>query len=427
MNRHSIKELIRWKEARRRKPLIIEGARQVGKTWLVKEFARKYYDNIAYINFEEQIYMRNLFETDFDVRRIIPAIDAATHQTCKPGKTLIFLDEIQEATNGITALKYFYENAPEYHIIAAGSLLGLELHKHTSFPVGKVQFMTLYPMSFLEFLDALGENALTGFIEKKDWDNINLFSAKLKDLLKQYYYVGGMPEAVLAFSETRDWREVREIQNEILESYDRDFSKHAPEDIVPRIRQLWNSLPAQLSKENRKFLYGVVREGARAREYEIALQWLFDGGIIHRVSNVSAPRLPLKSYEDKASFKIFAVDIGLLGAMCGLDPDTIVKGNNIFIEFKGALTEQYVFQQLKLKHNPYYWSKPNARQEIDFLLQIGSEIVPIEVKAEENLKAKSLRQFVLDNKPNTAYRTSMSNFREEEWMTNLPLYAVSSI
>lgn len=427
MNRHSINELIRWKEARRRKPLIIEGARQVGKTWLVKEFARRYYENIAYINFEEQIYMRNLFETDFDVRRIIPAIDAATHQTSKPGKTLIFLDEIQEAVNGITALKYFYENAPEYHIIAAGSLLGLELHKQTSFPVGKVQFMTLHPMSFLEFLDALGENALTGFIEKQDWDNINLFATKLKDLLKQYYYVGGMPEAVLAFSETRDWREVREIQNEILESYDRDFSKHAPEDIVPRIRQLWNSLPAQLSKENRKFLYGVVREGARAREYEIALQWLFDGGMIHRVSNVSAPRLPLKSYEDKASFKIFAVDIGLLGAMCELDPDTIVKGNNIFTEFKGALTEQYVLQQLKLKHDPYYWSKPNARQEIDFLLQIGSEIVPIEVKAEENLKAKSLRQFVLDNGTDTAYRTSMSNFREEEWMTNLPLYAVSSI
>ena len=233
MDRHSIKELVKWKEARRRKPLIIEGARQVGKTWLVKEFARKYYDNIAYINFEEQIYMRNLFETDFDVKRIIPAIDAATHQTCKPGNTLIFLDEIQEATNGITALKYFYENAPEYHIIAAGSLLGLELHKQTSFPVGKVQFMTLYPMSFLEFLDALGESALTGFIEKRDWDNVNLFAAKLKDLLKQYYYVGGMPEAVLAFIETRDWREVREIQHEILESYDRDFSKHAPEEIVP--------------------------------------------------------------------------------------------------------------------------------------------------------------------------------------------------
>lgn len=249
-------------------------------------------------------------------------------------------------------------------------------------------------MSFLEFLDAVGEQALAGFIAKHDWENIRLFGPKLKDLLKHYYYVGGMPEAVLAFSETHDWLEVRDIQNEILESYDRDFSKHAPEEIVPRIRQLWNSLPAQLSKENRKFLYGVVREGARAREYEIALQWLFDGGLIHRVNNVSAPRLPLKSYEDKSAFKIFAVDIGLLGAMCGLDSDTIVRGNNIFTEFKGALTEQYVLQQLKLKHEPFYWSKPNARQEIDFLIQTNGGIIPIEVKAEENLKAKSLRQFV---------------------------------
>lgn len=427
MDRHAINELIRWKESRRRKPLILEGARQVGKTWLVKEFATKYYDNMAYINFEEQVYMRNLFETDFDVKRIILAINAATHRTCTPGATLIFLDEIQEATNGITALKYFYENAPEYHVIAAGSLLGLELHKHTSFPVGKVQFMTLYPMSFPEFLDAMGEQALTGFLKEQDWDNIRLFSSKLKERLKQYYYVGGMPEAVLAFSETGDWLEAREIQDDILKSYERDFSKHAPEEIVPRIRLLWNSLPAQLSKENRKFLYGIVKEGARAREYESALQWLFDGGMIHRVNNVSAPRLPLKSYEDKAAFKIFAVDIGLLGAMCGLNSDTIVKGNSIFTEFKGALTEQYVLQQLILKHQPFYWSKPNAQQEIDFLIQDGSDIVPIEVKAEENVKAKSLRQFVRENPTEKAYRTSMSDFRKEEWMTNLPLYAVCMI
>ena len=427
MDRYAINELVRWKNARRRKPLIIEGARQVGKTWLVKDFACKHYDNIAYINFEEQIYLRNLFETDFDVTRIISAIGAAAHQNCMPGKTLIFLDEIQEVPNGVTALKYFYENASDYHIIAAGSLLGLELHRQASFPVGKVQFMTLHPMSFLEFLDAVGEQALAGFIAKRDWENIRLFGPKLKDLLKHYYYVGGMPEAVLAFSETHDWLEVRDIQNEILESYDRDFSKHAPEEIVPRIRQLWNSLPAQLSKENRKFLYGVVREGARAREYEIALQWLSDGGLIHRVNNVSAPRLPLKSYEDKSSFKIFAVDIGLLGAMCGLDSDTIVRGNNIFTEFKGALTEQYVLQQLKLKHEPFYWSKPNARQEIDFLIQTNGGIIPIEVKAEENLKAKSLKQFVLDNHPDTAYRTSMSDYRQEEWMTNMPLYCVPVI
>lgn len=427
MDRYAINELVKWKDARRRKPLILEGARQVGKTWLVKDFAGKHYDNIAYINFEEQIYLRNLFETDFDVTRIISSIEAATHQNCIPGKTLIFLDEIQEAPNGVTALKYFYENASDYHIIAAGSLLGLELHRQTSFPVGKVQFMTLHPMSFLEFLDAVGEQALVGFIAKHEWENIRLFGPKLKDLLKYYYYVGGMPEAVLAFSETRDWLEVRDIQNEILESYNRDFSKHAPEEIVPRIRQLWNSLPVQLSKENRKFLYGVVKEGARAREYEIALQWLFDGGLIHRVNNVSAPRLPLKSYEDKSSFKIFAVDIGLLGAMCRLDSDTIVRGNNIFTEFKGALTEQYVLQQLKLKYEPFYWSKPNARQEIDFLIQANGSIIPIEVKAEENLKAKSLKQFVLDNHPDTAYRTSMSDYRQEEWMTNIPLYCVPVI
>jgi hypothetical protein len=371
--------------------------------------------------------MRNIFEQDFDISRILLAISAAAHESCQPGKTLIFLDEIQEATNGITALKYFYENAPEYHVIVAGSLLGLELHKQTSFPVGKVQFMKLYPMSFLEFLNAVGEAQLAQFIQNQDWSNINLFSDKLKGLLKQYYYVGGMPEAVLAFSETHDWIEVRNIQNDILESYSRDFSKHAPQEIVPRIGQLWNSIPAQMSKDNRKFLYGVIREGARAREYEIALQWLSDGGMIYLVHNVTAPRLPLRSYEYKISFKIYALDIGLLCAMCRLDSETIVNGNTIFTEFKGALTEQYVLQQLILKHEPYYWSKSNARQEIDFLLQINDEVIPLEVKAEENLHAKSLRQFVCENASKTAYRVSMSNYRSESWMTNLPLYAISNI
>lgn len=427
MNRYAINELVKWKESRRRKPLILEGARQVGKTWLVKDFARKHYDNIAYINFEEQVYLRDLFEPDFDVTRIIPAIGAATHQRCQPSKTLIFFDEIQEAHNGLTALKYFYENAADYHVVAAGSLLGLELHRQVSFPVGKVQFLTLYPMSFLEFLDAVGEQALVGFIERREWENIRLFGSKIKNLLKHYYYVGGMPEAVLSFSERQDWGEVRDIQKEILNSYNRDFSKHAPQEIVPRIKQLWNSLPAQLGRENRKFMYGVVKEGARAREYEIALQWLFDGGLIYRVNNVSATRLPLRSYEETSSFKVFAVDIGLLGAMSGLDSETIVNGNCIFTEFKGALTEQYALQQLKLKHEPFYWSKPNARQEIDFLIQIKDEIIPIEVKAEENLKAKSLRQFVMENHSKRAYRISMSDYRQEEWVINLPLYCISVI
>ncbi|MBD5233819.1 MAG: ATP-binding protein [Bacteroidales bacterium] len=427
MERFAIKDLLKWKESARRKPLIIEGARQVGKTWLVKEFASRYYDNIAYVNFEEQIFLRSLFATDFNAERILDAISAATHTTIVPGKTLIFLDEIQEAENGITSLKYFRENAPDQHIIAAGSLLGLELHKQSSFPVGKVQFLTLRPMCYLEFLAAVGEERLVGFISEGDWKNINMFAPRLRELLKQYYYVGGMPEAVLEFSRSRDWAEVREIQNEILKSYDFDFSKHAPSEIVPRIRMLWNSLPSQLSKENRKFIYGLVKEGARAREYEIALQWLLDGGLIHKVSDVSAPRIPLKSYEDKSAFKLFALDIGLLGAMCGLDSATIVEGNRIFTEFKGALTEQYVLQELLLRYEPYYYAKANSRLEIDFLIQRNEEVIPIEVKAEENLKAKSLRQFVTDNSTATAYRVSMSDYRAEEWMTNIPLYAVSTI
>lgn len=427
MERYAIDELVKWKNSNRRKPLVIEGARQVGKTWLVKEFASLYYDDIAYVNFESLKYLRGLFATDFDTNRILEAISAATRKQIVPGKTLIFLDEVQEAENGITSLKYFNENAPQQHIIAAGSLLGLELHRQSSFPVGKVQFLTLRPMSFLEFLDALGEERLSKIILSGEWANIDIFAQKLRELLKQYYYVGGMPEAVLAFTENHDWEEVRHIQNDILKSYDFDFSKHAPADIVPRIRMLWNSIPAQLSKENRKFIYGIVKEGARAREYETALQWLFDGGLIHKVSNVSAARLPLKSYEDKSAFKIYVLDVGLLSAMSGLGQATILEGNRIFTEFKGALTEQYVLQELLLRHTPYYFAKPNSQLEIDFLIQTDNEIIPIEVKAEENLRAKSLRQFVTDNGTQTAYRLSMSNYRQEIWMTNLPLYAAETI
>lgn len=427
MKRFAIKDLIKWKDSSRRKPLIIEGARQVGKTWLVKEFASKHYTNIAYINFEEQAFLRSLFITDFDISRIIKAIGAATHTTIVPGETLIFFDEIQEAVNGITALKYFNENASEQHVIAAGSLLGIELHRNSSFPVGKVQFLTLRPMCFLEFLDAVGESQLVDIINSKDWSMINTFGPRLAELLKQYYYVGGMPEVVLSYSTNNNWQEVREIQNEILKSYDFDFSKHAPAEVVPRIRMLWNSLPAQLSKENRKFIYGLVKEGARAREYESALQWLIDGGLIHKVNNVSAPRIPLKSYEDNSAFKLFALDIGLLAAMSGLDSTTIVEGNRIFTEFKGALTEQYVMQELLLQHTPYYYAKKNSQLEIDFLIEQNHNVIPIEVKAEENLKAKSLRQFVADYDSPIAYRTSMSNYREESWLTNIPLYTVELI
>lgn len=427
MKRFAIKELEKWKDSPRRKPLIVEGARQVGKTWLVKEFAAAYYKNLVYVNFEKQIFLRDLFKADFDTGRILTALKAATHEEIIPGETLIFLDEIQDAENGLTSLKYFCEDAPEQHVIAAGSLLGIELHRNTSFPVGKVRFLTLRPMSFLEYLLALDEEGLEKMIENEEWTNIDLFSAKLKELLKMYYYVGGMPEAVLAFSLRRDFDEVREIQQEILHSYDFDFSKHAPAELVPRIRYVWNSLPAQLSKENRKFIYGLVKEGARAREYETALQWLIDGGLVYRISNVSVPRIPLKSYEDGSAFKLFCVDVGLLGAMSSLDSETIVEGNRIFTEFKGALTEQYVVQELILHHEPFYFAKAKSQVEIDFLIQEKGNVIPIEVKAEENLRARSLRQFVADHSSPEAYRVSMSAYRKESWMSNIPLYAVETL
>ena len=310
--------------------------------------------------------------------------------------------------------------------IPAGSLLGIELHQGESFPVGKVEFLPLYPMNFIEFVMAMGEKNLAQLLQTKDWNMTTMFAPKFQELLKYYYYVGGMPEAVLSFSQRRDWKEVRAIQKDILNSYQRDMSKHAPSEIIPRMTDLWKSLPAQLSKENRKFVYGVVREGARAREYELALQWLQDAGLIYKIYNVKAPRLPLASYEDRAAFKIFVLDVGLLGAMSNLKASTIVAGNSIFTEFKGALTEQYVLQQLILRYEPYYYAKSNSTLEIDFLLQDEEdEIVPLEVKAETNVKAKSLRQFVADNRPKKAYRISMNDYQQEDWVTNVPLYAIN--
>lgn len=428
MERLAIRELLAWKKKEYRKPLIVEGARQVGKTWLVKEFARQNYKKLAYVNFEEMKMMQNLFEQDFDIQRILIAIGASTNVNCTEGDTLIFFDEIQAAPHAITSLKYFAENAPDYHVIAAGSLLGIELHQGESFPVGKVEFLSLYPMNFTEFVMAMGENNLANILDSQDWSMITMFAPKFQELLKYYYYVGGMPEAVMCFTQTHNWNEVRTIQKAILSSYKRDMSKHAPSEIVPRIADLWKSLPAQLSKENKKFVYGVVREGARAREYEIALQWLLDAGLIYKVYNVKAPRLPLVSYEDRSAFKIFVLDVGLLGAMSSLKASTIVEGNSIFTEFKGALTEQYVLQQLILRYEPYYYSKANSTQEIDFLLQDDEDdVVPLEVKAETNVKAKSLRLFVSENNIKKAYRISMNDYKQEEWVTNVPLYAIDSV
>ncbi|MEO6963561.1 MAG: ATP-binding protein [Puia sp.] len=428
MNRREMEKLTVWKSSMDHKPLIIRGARQVGKTWLMKEFGRREFKQTAYVNFESSPALKTLFADDFDIRRILTAIQIESGVTVQAGNTLIILDEIQEAPGGLTALKYFQENAPQYHVLTAGSLLGVALRSQSSFPVGKVEFMDLRPLDFLEFLDALNQPALASAIRNHDWSLVTAFQAKYKELLKQYYYVGGMPEAVVSFSAKTDFAAVRTIQKNILTAYEQDFSKHAPHPIVPRIRMLWNSIPAQLAKENRKFIYGKLRPGARAKDYEESISWLTDCGLIHKVSNIAKPAIPLKAYEDFGVFKIFLVDVGLLSAMVDLDAKTLLEGNSLFAEFKGALTEQYVLQQLLRHHQDiFYWTPENARSEIDFLLQIGGELVPIEVKAEENLRARSLRIFHDRYHPKTSIRTSMSDYRREDWLTNLPLYAIGEI
>ncbi len=429
MRRKLLEQLKEWKIKGSRKPLIIRGARQVGKTWLMKEFACTEYEKCAYINFENDLQLKSLFLQDFDINRILLSIQVATGVKPEPGNTLIVFDEIQEAERAITSLKYFCENAPEYHIIAAGSLLGIALHQNTSFPVGKVEFLDLYPLTFTEFLQAMGEDALVDLQQQKQWDLITVFKTKYIQLLRQYYYVGGMPEVVVNYSQNRDFNEVRQIQQQILDSYEQDFSKHAPTDVVPRIRMVWNSIPSQLARENKKFVYGLVKQGARAKDFELALAWLMDCGLVHKVSRVSKPAMPLKAYEDFGAFKLFILDTGLLAAMTNLDVKTLLDGNELFEEFKGALSEQYVLQQLVAnKHvSLYYWSAEKSTAEIDFLIQCRDIIVPIEVKSAENLQAKSLRSFVYKFQPKIAIRSSMSDFREEEWLTNLPLYSVCEL
>lgn len=427
MRRKALDFLREWKQKSVRKPLIIRGARQVGKTWLMKEFARTEYENFAYVNFENDRQAKNLFLDDFEISRILLGIQIATGVKPEPGKTLIIFDEIQEAERALTSLKYFHENAPEYHIVAAGSLLGIALHQNTSFPVGKVEFMDLYPLNFEEFLNAMGEAALVELLHQKQWQVVTAYKTKYIEMLKQYYFVGGMPEVVVNYVQHSDLKEVRELQRQILDAYEQDFSKHAPVEVVPRLRMVWNSIPAQLSRENRKFIYGLIRQGARAKEFELAITWLMDCGLVHQVNRVTKVALPLKAYEDFAAFKLFVVDVGLLGAMAALDAKTLLDGHSVFMEFKGALTEQFVLQQLLSDKDLsiYYWSSDKSDGEIDFLVQCRNKLIPIEVKAAENLQAKSLRFFVQKYHPDIAVRTSMSDYREEEWLTNLPLYAIN--
>lgn len=427
MFRKSMDDLVDWKNSKDRKPLIIRGARQVGKTWLMKEFGKTNYEKSAYINFDNNEGMESLFSGNLDIERIITALQIETGVKIEAKNTLIIFDEVQEVPRALTSLKYFCENAPEYHVVAAGSLLGVALHPGTSFPVGKVNFMDLYPLNFLEFIRAMGNDDLIKLLESKDFSLITSFKGKYIDLLKQYYYIGGMPAVVASFIEASDFGKVREIQKEILLAYEQDFSKHAPNEAVPRIRMLWSSTPAQLAKENRKFIYGLIRRGARAREYELAMTWLIDCGLVYKVSRITKPDMPLMAYQDFNAFKLFILDVGLLSAMSELDIKSLLNGNRLFEEFKGALTEQYVLQQLIASREitPYYWSAEKASAEIDFIFQSEMNIVPLEVKATENLQAKSLKSYCQKYKPTYAIRTSMSDYRQEEWLTNVPLYAIN--
>jgi predicted AAA+ superfamily ATPase len=429
MYRTSLEYLYKWKEKDNRKPLIIRGARQVGKTWLMKEFANKAYKSHAYINFDNNMQMKQLFLQDLNVDRLIMGLELYTGKKIVPSETLIIFDEVQEVPNALTSLKYFNEDAPSYHIVCAGSLLGIALHPGTSFPVGKVEFMDLYPLSFSEFMLAMGKEQYAELLESKDYEMITTFKQEYINLLKQYFFVGGMPEVVAHYAVNKDFQGVREIQRRILDAYEQDFSKHAPNEIVPRIRMLWNSIPAQLAKENKKFIYGLIKEGARAKEYETALLWLTDCGLVHQVNRVNAPNIPLKAYEDLKAFKLFTLDVGLLSCMVGLHQSALLSGNDLFREFKGALTEQYVLQQLKTLDNlnVYYWTNDRNRAEIDFLIDSESRVIPVEVKAEVNLQSKSLKTFRDKYDIEISVRTSMSDYKKEERLINLPLYAISNI
>lgn len=426
MERSLFVKLEQWKNKKKRKPLIIQGARQVGKTWLMKEFGARFFKETIYINFDNNEIMKNVFETDFDISRIISAIKIGYGKSFNVEETLIIFDEIQEAPKALASLKYFYENAPQYAIVAAGSLLGVALHQGTSFPVGKVDFMHLYPLDFYEFVCAMGETKLAQLLVSNDYDMINAYSSKYIELLKKYYYIGGMPEVVQTYVDTDDFYEVRDVQKNLLKYYEEDFSKHAPKEVVPRIMMVWNSIPSQLAKENRKFIYGSMREGARAKDFELAIQWLEDAGLIIRSYRITKPDIPLIAYMEMNSFKMFMSDVGLLGAKANIHAKVLLDGCRIFEEFKGALTEQFVAQQLKASDRElYYYSTENSTGEIDFVIQQEMKCIPIEVKAEENLRAKSLHAFVGKYEPEIAVRSSMSNFREQDWMVNVPLYVLA--
>ena len=428
MKRKLYNALIDWKNDPERKPLVLEGARQVGKTWLLKEFGKNEYQNLVYVNFHDDPEAQEIFRVDLKVDRIMYLLESITNQKITAGKTLIFMDEIQEAYRGLDSLKYFCENAREQHVVVAGSLLGTTHRKGESYPVGKVNLLTLYPMTFEEFLWAKGEEKTAEMLARADWEMLQILDSKVQELLRQYYYVGGMPEAVLQYTTKGDVNKVRRIHEEILRTYDNDFAKHAGDE-TERIRMVWESIPNQLAKENKKFIYGAVKEGGRARDFEIAIEWLVRAGLVYKIRRCKNPEMPLKFYEDFDAFKLYLLDVGLLGAMSKASPRLMLINNGVFTEFKGAFTENYVLEQLKSMDglDAYYFSKDNSTQEVDFLVQTAERVIPIEVKAEENVKSKSLKQFVtIDHaeKNLKGLRCSMKPYIDQDWMENIPLYGV---
>lgn len=428
MERFLMEDLIRWKNSGNRKPLILWGARQVGKTWLLREFGRTCFAGTVYISFYNNRRIASIFEPDYDVKRILWALEIELHTRILPEETLLIFDEVQHAPRVVEALKYFQEDAPKYAVAAAGSLLGIAIHEGFSFPVGKVDERWLYPMSFGEYLTARGEREMARWIS--DWRNpeVNAFAERYRAYLREYFVIGGMPEAVNRFCQNESYEEAREIQQSILSQYEGDFGKHASPSLLPRIRMVWNAIPTQLSKENRKFFFGQMKKGARMRDFELAIEWLRDAGLVYLVQKVQKPAMPLKSYVDFTAFKLYMIDVGLLGALSELDIGSVLLGNEIFTEFKGALTEQYVLQQLicATPYTPYYFSGEKSTYETDFLIQKGREVLPIEVKAEENLRSRSLRAYFDKFQPPCAIRVSMSPAREQDWLINIPLWAIPS-
>lgn len=427
MYREAIKKLIEWKDSTKRKPLIVNGARQVGKTWLLKEFGKQYYEKVAYVNMDNNARMKELF-TDFNIEKIIQGLKIESGVNIEPNNTLIILDEVQEVPNAISSLKYFNENANEYHIIVAGSLLGIVLHEGVSFPVGKVDFLNMYPLSFKEYLIAIGKEEFAKIIENKNEEMLKVFSEEIKRYLREYYYVGGMPEVVNDFSINKDYNSVREIQNTILKDYENDFSKHIAVKEIQKVIEIWNNFNTQLAKENKKFVFGAIKPSARASEYENAINWLISSGLLYKVNRVNDCKIPLKGYVDYSAFKLYFLDVGLLSAKNNLDAKTLIEGNNIFTEYKGSLTEQYVLQEIKANYNIdlFYWTSSSYQAEVDFLIQYKNFVIPIEVKSELNLQAKSLKSFIekFDNEINV--RISMADYKKDGKITNIPLYAIGN-